>query len=321
MKLLILGGTRFVGRHITEEALRHGHDVTLFNRGRIAPHGFPDVRLIRGDRRVDVSGLALGRWDCAIDVSGYLPGEVCASAEMLRGHAQHYVFISSVSVYPDSVEPGADENSPLLELPLGIDDSHPLAYGGCKANCERVLQDIWSDAWLSIIRPTIAVGPHDPTDRFTYWVRRISQGGRLVVPLQLHRPVQLIDARDLAHFVLDVVEQRFLGTFNACGPDARLHMGGLLEHIAHVVGAGLEPVHVEEHVLAARDVYLPFTVRDDRSVVLFQVSNRRARDAGLRLRPLGDSVSATLEWDRQRGQPPMVAGIHPDLESEILAGL
>ncbi len=320
MKLLILGGTVFVGRHIAEAAVAAGHDVALFNRGKTDPDGLAGTRALHGDRNIDVHLPATEQWDCVIDVSGYVPDQVRISSEGLRGHAAHYLYISTISVYPDTIAAGADEKTQMLEFPLDGDASAPQAYGGNKANCERVLTDIWSDERLTIVRPTIVAGPYDPTDRFTYWVRRVAAGGPTVVPDRLEQPVQIIDGRDLAAFVVARLADSDTGVYNACGPTEPLQLGQLLTTIKTTTGSDATFTGVSESVLDENNANLPFRLSGNRvSDTMFQVSNANALAAGLNLRPLEETIQATREWDEKRGLPPLRVGIDAASEQRILS--
>src|SRR5689334_6482369 len=198
MKLLILGGTQFLGRHLIESAIARGHTVTLFNRGQTQPDLFPDIEKLRGDRGGDLASLRNRRWDAVVDTCGYVSHNVGASAELLADAVGLYVFISSISVYSDFSRPGLDESALLSKLGAGAteNDGDSKTYGARKALCEEAVERYLPDRAL-IIRPGIIVGPHDPLDRFTYWVRRIAKGGEVLAPAPTSAPVQLIDARDL----------------------------------------------------------------------------------------------------------------------------
>src|SRR4028119_2505797 len=236
MDLLILGGTRFLGRHLVEEALGRGHRVTLFNRGESTPGLFPDVEELRGERGGDLSPLRGRRWDAAIDTSGYLPREVRHSAELLADSAGHYSFVSSISVYEDFVRTGIDEDAPVLEPP----DPEPEEmswelYGGLKVVCERAVEAAMPGRAL-VVRPGMSVGPHDYTDRFPYWRRRVAEGGDVLAPGDPAQQVQLIDARDRAGWMVRMAEEGRTGVFNATGPEYELTMRGLLECIREATG-------------------------------------------------------------------------------------
>src|SRR5579871_5232277 len=221
-KILIIGGTRFMGYFATAYALERGHNVTLFNRGKSNPDAFPSAEKLRGDRDADVDLLRGHRWDAVIDTSGYVPRVVRKSAELLKDVVGQYVFISSVSVYPNIERPGADESLPvsILADPT-VEEITGETYGGLKVLCEQVVESTLPGRAL-IVRPGLIVGPRDPTDRFDYWVRRVAQGGEVLVPGTPDYPVQGIDARDLGEWIVRLVEARATGTFNAVGPTQKL---------------------------------------------------------------------------------------------------
>jgi 2'-hydroxyisoflavone reductase len=305
VNLLILGGTQFVGRAIAEAALARGHELTLFHRGRTNTGLFPEAEHVYGDREVDLLPLARRSWDAVIDTSGYTPGVVRASVEALVG--AHYVFVSTISVYAD-FSTGPDEGSPVYASGDG--------YGALKAACERALP-----SGALVVRPTIVVGPHDPTYRFTYWVDRLARGGDVLAPEPRDSRVQLIDARDLAEWVVRCCERRLSGVFNAAGPAEPLTMEQLLETCLRVTGGD-----ASLHWLApdVPDSALPFWVEDPAWRGVFEVANRRALAEGLTFRPLEQTVRDTLEWIRtgaalfvDRGHPK--PGLDPELERELVA--
>lgn len=294
MRLLILGGTRFVGRHMAAAALDRGWDVTLFNRGQSGPNLFPEAEHRVGDRDGGLGALADGEWDAVIDTSGYVPRLVRASAELLGPRAGLYLFISSVSAYAAAPRAGLTEDAPLAELDEPDTEDVAAHYGGLKALCEQTVGRTMGDR-AGIVRPGIIVGPHDPTDRFAWWITRIAEGGRVVAPEPRDQPVQVIDARDLAEFCMRLVEDRRSGVFNAVGNPMPLEE--MLRTIARSTGSGAEFEWVPEAQLLADGVELPLWVApesnpDQRG--LFAFSNERAKQAGLALRPLEDTVRDTL---------------------------
>jgi 2'-hydroxyisoflavone reductase len=303
MRLLVLGGTGFVGRHIVERALECSHEVALFNRGRSAPHLFPGLTLLRGDRAGDLRALREGgTWDAAIDVTGYLPHEVAASTERLADRVEHLTFISTVSVYDDLSQPGVDEDAPLAR-PTGRGGA--ADYGGLKALCERAVHEALPGRAL-IVRPGIVAGPHDPTNRFSAWVARMARGGRVLAPGAPERPIQLVDARDLAAFVLDLTAARATGTFNVVG--APLTWGEMLD--ACVPGPNTDVVWVEDERLRAAgldDADLPLWIAGDdtENAGFMQISGARAVAAGLRHRPFAQTASDVLAALRPDDGPPL----------------
>jgi 2'-hydroxyisoflavone reductase len=322
MELLILGGTGFLGRHLVEAALEDGHRPTLFNRGISEPGLFPEVEKIEGDREGDLSALLGRRWDAVIDTCGYVPRVVRASAGLLAGAVDHYTFVSSISVFPDDLAPGADEGAPVRELlDPTVEGVTGETYGGLKALCERAAEEEMPGRVLSV-RPGLISGPYDPTDRFTYWPRRISAGGEVLAPDHEERKVQYIDVRDLASWIVEMSGQRRTGTYNATGPDYELQMGRLLEECESVGGAGAEPVWVSEDFLQEKGVEpfteLPLWVPREYAAML-AVDCGKAIAAGLTFRPLSETIEDVLDWDRARPvDTEQVAGLAPEREQELL---
>src|SRR5262245_31624396 len=255
MKLLILGGTLFLGRHLIEAALARGHTLTLFNRGQTNPDLFPDVEKLRGDRGGNLDALAKRRWDAVIDTSGYVSHKVRASAERLADAVDLYVFISSISVYSDFSRPGLDETAPVARLAAGVteDEGDGETYGARKVLCEEAVRKILPDQTL-IVRPGIIVGPHDPLGRFTYWVRRVAQGGEVLAPAPPDAAIQLIDVRDLARWIIQLVEQKRAGIFNATGPERPLTFRQMLETCAAAAGSQAQFSWVDEPFLLGQGV-------------------------------------------------------------------
>ncbi|MEV4351957.1 NAD-dependent epimerase/dehydratase family protein [Actinoplanes sp. NPDC049596] len=310
MHLLVLGGTRFAGRAVVEAALAASHDVTLFHRGLTNPGLFPQAESVFGDRTADLSPLAGRHFDAVLDVAGYRPEVVAKSVAALEGGAGRYVFISSASVYADQSVPPVEGAATL------VDDS----YGGLKAACERVVLDGFGDRAL-VVRPGLIVGPHDPTERFPYWPRRLARGGRVLAPGRPADPMQVIDARDLARWL---VTTEASGIFNAVGET--LPMATLLEACRHVAGVPAELVWVPTPVLLAAGLDpwmgVPLWIADPEWSAANLVDGARARAAGLNHRPLTETVADTLAWDRARGGP--AAGtepLPPEREAALLAAL
>jgi len=322
MDVLIIGGTGFLGRHLVEAALGDGHRVTLFNRGLIGPGLFPEVEKIEGDREGDLSPLLGRHWDAVIDTCGYVPRAVRASAGLLADAVDHYTFVSSISVYSDAIEPGADEEAPVQELPdPTVEEVTGETYGGLKALCERAAEEVMPGRILNV-RPGLISGPHDPTDRFSYWPRRISVGGEVLAPDHEGRKVQYIDVRDLAAWIIKMSQQRRTGTYNATGPDYELKMGRLLEECEAAGGAGAEPVWASEDFLEENEVE-PFTELPlwlpRKYAALLDIDSSRAIEAGLTFRPLAETIQDVLDWDRATaaGREP-AAGLRPEREQELL---
>jgi 2'-hydroxyisoflavone reductase len=314
MRLLLLGGTRFVGRHIVEAALGRGHDVTIFTRGKLPNPWGGKVTALVGDRDPAVQGgmrtLERGEWDAVIDTSGYLPRVVGAGVEKLKGRARRYLFVSSVSVYADAGEIGLNERSAVAELGDPASEDIPKDYGALKAACERVVAEAFDDAL--IVRPGLIVGPHDHTDRFAYWVARFANpallGGRsqeAVVPEPAERPVQFIDARDLSEWMLLALEQKQAGVFNATSRSGAITMGSLmfaLESLSQEVGAHIRARWTAEADIEAAGIApwngLPLWIpTSDASMAGFdRVSTAKADAAGLAHRSLAATLRDTAAW-------------------------
>ena len=322
MDLLILGGTRFLGRHLVEAALGDGHTVTLFNRGLSGPDLFPEVESIKGDREGDLSALRGRRWDAVIDTCGYVPRIVRASAGLLADTVDHYTFVSSISVYADDIGPGADEGAPMevLEDPT-VEEITGETYGGLKALCERAAEEEMPGRVLNV-RPGLISGPHDPTDRFTYWPRRVAAGGEVLAPDRPERQVQYIDVRDLAAWMVKMSAEQQTGTYNATGPAHELRMGKFLEECEAVGGGDTKIVWVSEEFLEENGVEpfteMPLWVPREYAGML-AVDCGRAVAAGLAFRPVSETIRDVLEWDRTRADADLAAGLEPERERELLS--
>ena len=322
MRLLVLGGTVFVGRHVVEAALARGHEVTLFNRGRQNAHLFPALEKLRGDRDGDLSALAGRRFDAVIDPSGFTPAQMRAMAAALGDRVEHYTFISSISAlaaYPP--RQAYDEGAPLAEGESG--------YGPLKARAEEAIAAAMPGR-LACVRPGLVVGPHDPSDRFTYWPRRVARGGDVLAPGRPERPVQYIDARDLAEWCVRVAEERRTGTFTAVGPASTLTMGRFLDECRDAIGSDArwhwvpDAILLREGVQRWTEMPLWFPEDDPRIGGMLLADVRRALAAGLTFRPLAETVRDTLAWDRAEGTPATERAIRAspitaEREAEVLA--
>ncbi len=325
MKILILGGTVFVGRHLAEAALARGHEVTLFNRGRHNADLFPQAEKLRGDRDEDGLDALAGRsWDAVLDTCGYVPRVVRQSAALLSGAVSRYVFISSISVYADTRAPGVDEDSPVGTLE--DETTEEIAgdtYGPLKVLCEREVQAAFPDGAL-IIRPGFIVGPHDPTDRFTYWPHRVAQGEDVLAPGRPDQPLQVIDGRDLAEWTIRLVEQGAAGVYNATGPDYPLTLGEVLQTCKAVSGSDARFIWAGDDFLkengADTSTLLPFYLpQSSDSAGIMGASIAKAVAAGLTFRPLADTVNDILTWDNTRpSDDPRKVGLSPQRERELL---
>ena len=324
MKILVLGGTLFVGRHVVEAAVARGHEVTLFNRGRTGPDLFPGVETLHGDRDAgDLDSLRRGTWDAVVDTSARLPRWVRDAAAVLGDSVGHYTFVSSGSVYADTSAAGTNETSPVLTLEDETVEEITSAevYGGLKVLCERVLEETLPRRSLAV-RAGLIVGPYDMSGRFTYWVHRIARGGDVLAPEPRDQPVQLIHGRDLADWILDMAERRETGVLNATGPEQPLTMEGVLEAIREETGADVRLVWVDEGYLLENGVEawsdLPLWLapgENPDSANFLAVDVSKAIAAGLRYRPLAETIRETLE----QAETSPRAGLDPVRERELLA--
>ena len=319
MRLLVLGGTKFLGRATVDAALARGHEVTLFNRGQTNPELFPDVEKIRGDRTEDLGALAGREWDAALDMATFLPRVVRLSVEALRGRVSRYVYVSSISAYADFTVPPV-EGAAVAELENPESESVE-DYGALKAACERIVEAACGDAAL-IVRPGLIVGPHDPTDRFTYWPRRVAAGGRVLAPAPPDAAVQFIDVRDLGEWIVEATELGLSGVFNATGETITFEQ--LLE-ACQAVSAPVEIAWVPSETLVEAGVgewmELPLWIAALEFAAMQRADVSKATEAGLSFRPLADTIADTLAWDAQREFPRAEGvGLTPERERELLAG-
>ncbi len=324
MKLLVLGGTVFAGRHVVDAALARGHQVTLFTRGQHNIALFPQAERLRGDRDGDLDALRGRRWDAAIDMCGYVPRVVRASAELLADKVAHYTFISTISVYSDTRQQGLQEHSSVGTLDdESVEEVTGENYGPLKALCERAAE-VAMPGRVLVARPGLIVGPHDPTDRFTYWPHRLAGGGEALAPGRSQRGVQFIDARDLAAWTLEMVERGATGVYNVTGPERPLPMGQLLDECAQASADPGSLTWVDEDFLLEAGVQpwseLPLWLPEHGEASgLFAVDCRKAIAEGLTFRPSAQTVRDTLAWDTTL--PPdreWRAGITRDREDELL---
>ncbi len=327
MRILIIGGTIFLGRHIRDAALARGHSVTIFHRGQHALDAATDIQEILGDREnpTDLARLASDHWDAIIDTCAYIPRQIRLLQSAFATSPARYVFISTISVYPDATRPGADETFPVAALPPTADEDQRASewYGPLKARCEATVQAWLPDRGL-IIRPGLIVGPYDPTDRFTYWPRRIATGGEVLAPGRPARTVQFIDVRDLAEWTIRAVESSLIGTYNATGPAKELSMGETLATTTTALKSDATCTWVEDRFLLESDIApwieLPLWIPEPEMPGLMTINNSRAVAAGLTFRALAATVSDTLAWDRQRPTGTSYgAGLAAEKERAVLA--
>ncbi|RMG94172.1 MAG: SDR family oxidoreductase [Chloroflexi bacterium] len=323
MKLLILGGTRFLGRAIVEAALADGHEVTLFNRGRSNPNLFPEVEHLRGDRDGNLEALQGRQWDAVIDTCGYVPRVVGASVALLADVVAHYTFISTISVYAEPFVAGMDESAPVGELlDESVEEITAETYGPLKVLCERVVTQGMNGRSL-LVRAGLIVGPHDPTDRFTYWPVRVARGGEVLAPVSPQLPVQFIDVRDIAAWVVRATAVRLTGAYNVTGPETPTSLGEVLETCRDVIGGDAQFTWVEESFLLENGVTpfmeLPLWVPTT-STGLMQVDTSKAMAQGLTFRPLASTIADTLAWHQSRSDDyQLQAGLAAEKEAALLA--
>ncbi len=300
-KILILGGTGFIGPQMIDVALARGHTVTIFNRGKTRPNLVPSgAEKLVGDRDGKLDALKGRKWDAVIDNSGYVPRVVRQSAELLASNVQQYIFISTVSVYPD-VETGIlDEAHAVQTLPEAEKQSGEVRkhYGALKAACEKEVARALPKKTM-VFRPGLIVGPDDPTDRFTYWPVRADRGGEMIAPGDGKDPMQVIDVRDLAAWVIHSVEQKLLGTFNALGPEQSLPVSQVVD--ACVAAASTKPTvtwipaaFLEQHKVMPWQDMPAWIPRNEKGPYGF--SNKKAVAAGLNFRPIAETCRDTLAW-------------------------
>ena len=338
MKLLVLGGTRFLGHHLVTAALAHDHDVTIFHRGQHPATNQPNVEIIYGDRHYDLERLQNQTWDAVIDTCGSLPHAVKASAEALANSVERYVYISSISAYANLSVAGVDETSPLetlteeqLQVVNATTTVEQLStatygelYGGLKALCEKAVEETLPGRSL-ILRPGLIVGPADYTDRFTYWVARVARGGDVLAPGNPNRSIQFIDARDLAEWIIQRVEVKATGIYNASGVPDQLTMQHFLEQCKDTSKSDANFTWVSDEFLMQKQVTpwseLPLWIPDamQEAAGLLSINCDKALDAGLKLRPIAQTIQAVLSWSQtHRAQGTLNAGLAPDKEHDLL---
>lgn len=335
MRILFLGGNKFLGRHAVDAALARGHAVTVFTRGRTPNHWGNAVTAFVGERDPLISpgldALRDGEWDAVIDTSGYVPRVVRASAAMLHGRVAQYLFVSSLSVYADGGGAGRDESAATGKLADPATEEVMKNYGPLKAVCEDEVRAAFGDTAI-IVRPGLIVGPHDATDRFGYWVARFRHPALLgdrpataMVPAPAEAPMQLIDARDLATWMIDLIEAKAGGTYNACSPSEHWTMDSLVAAL-RAVAAAPPATWIDEALLLEHKVepwtglplWIPSTFVDEAGFMEFDC--RKAMAAGLRVRPLAETIDATAKWLASRDNSgAWKAVLTAEREREILA--
>jgi 2'-hydroxyisoflavone reductase len=337
MKILIIGGTKFLGRHLIDAAVQNGHEVTLFNRGKkYADEAIPDVEQIHGDRNSDLEKLSGKSWDAVIDTCGYLPQTVKASAEFFKDKVSQYVFISSGSVYTEISEPNYDESTKTATFSEEqrkevekIDPKGELTgavlgenYGALKRLCEEAAESAMPNRVLNV-RAGMIVGAFDPTDRFTYWVMRVAQGGEVLAPGTPENPSELIDARDLSEWIIKMIEENESGIFNVTSKQFEITFAKMLEAMKNASGSDAEFVWADESFLTENNVapwsdmpfYLPESDEKFRHFLTMNVD--KALSKGLKFRPLEETVTDVLNWRKTHNEE-MKAGISIEREKELL---
>ena len=314
MRILVLGGTSFVGRAIVEDALRTGAEVTLFGRGKTGTDLFGDLTRLIGDRDTgDYAALGAGSWDAVVDASGYVPRHVGQAMDALGERAGRYLFISSHAVYRhDGVGPGSTEDTPRRPPVRDTEELTNDTYGPLKVACEDDVVARYG-ARATIVRPGKVAGPHDWQPGLTYWVRRAARGGRVAVPGDPRQPVQIVDSRDLARLVVQLLADDRPGAFHAVGPAAPVTLGGVVETCARAAGTEVDIVPVP---LELAPPFFPLVRTDWPSQ---QRSPARARAAGMPATALEVTAADVLAWDRRRGEPPLDGGFTPEQEQAVLA--
>jgi 2'-hydroxyisoflavone reductase len=326
MQVLILGGTVFLGRHVAAEALARGHEVTVFHRGRHGAGLFPEAEHLIGDRGDDLTALEGRRWDVAVDTSGYQPADVAASSALLAGAGvEHLAFVSTCNVYPGWPAEPVTEESPVW---TEGDD-----YGPNKAACEREAEAALPGR-VAALRAGLLCGPHDNVFRLPWWVGRIARGGEVLAPGDPERTVQLIDARDLAAWIVDLGERRRAGTFNATAPAGRTTMREVLEAAVAATGSGARLTWVPDDALVAAEVEpwteVPLWLPEADGPGTWQVDASRAEAAGLRCRPVAETVADVWAWLQAGGaeaegddwlSPHAARGLAAEREREVLAAV
>ncbi len=331
LRVLILGGTGFIGPHFVHALTAGGHQVTLFNRGKRDPEAKHGVEQLLGDRNDDLKSLEGRDWDVVVDNSGYTPKQVKLSAELLKNHVKQYLFISSIAVYADFDDPPIREDHKLAELPAGVDPNVFAGehYGALKVLCERVVEQTYGKT-ANIIRPTYICGPGDFSDRFTYWPFRVALGGRMIAPGTPDDPIQFIDVRDLADFVRVCVEKRVAGRYNLVTPPRKVTMGRLLEESRRVTGADTSFVWASKEFLtehkaieggmwASQEIPI-WAPPSGESAGHGLVSSAAAEKKGLKYRKLEVTIRETLEWQKSRpaDKQALRSGFKPEREAELL---
>lgn len=337
MKILVLGGTVFIGRHIVESALIRGHTVSVFNRGRENRELFPDIEKLRGDRHSDLEALKGKNWDVVIDASGYMPKAVRLSSETLVNSVERYIYISTQSVYQEISHRELDETFPTRQLSqeelaaaenLSVGDfptgySYEAYYGGLKAECEKEVRDVLTNR-VMVVRPGVVVGPHDYTNRLAYWISRISKGGEVLCPNHPQIPVRYIDVRDLAEWIILSAENRSTGVYNTLGP-TELTFGELLSTCKTIANSDAKLTWINEKELLERNVQhwtdLPLWLSSNLEGFFFS-KDKRAIHKGMQYRSVDQTVKDTFDWLKETDSHFRISqGLSAEREDELLKSI
>ena len=331
MNILILGGTQFSGRAFVHQTTNAGHQITLLHRSKEDPGLPPSVRRLIGDRDPKI-GEGLGeiralidsgeRFDAVVDMCGYVPRVVTESCELLKDHTDMYLFTSTISVYPRfGNDASPDEDSELIDLDdKAVEEVNGETYGGLKVLCEQVVTKYFPEN-SCIVRPTVIAGPNDPTDRITWWARMLGTQERVIFPKDPCGLAGFIDARDLAEFFQHCIEQNIFGIFNAVGPEAELSLRSFIERTHKALGSKSELVEVDQARLEELGVSpwtdIPTWIPED-GQSMYRISCKRAVDAGLKMRPLEETMRDVRAWDIGRGEPELKAGMPGERMAETI---
>jgi nucleoside-diphosphate-sugar epimerase len=339
LKILVLGGSRFLGRTFVKEALRRNNELTIFNRG-IQNPGIKDVEVLTGNRFGNLKALQNRYWDVVLDTSGFIPYTVQNTTNLLKDRVKHYTFISSISVYQDWVQENLDENYPTLEISLeeanklSMDADGPIYeyYGHFKALCEQIAEKNMPGRVLNV-RAGLLIGPNDYTDRIPYWIHRIAKGGKVLVPGNQNRRVQVIDNKDLSNWILDMEEKGLTGTFNTTGPNYPLSIKEFIDTCIQVTGSNAEVVWADEQFLMDQKVApwteMPLWVPENHPISAetgepwkgaFSINVDKAIESGLTFRPLEESLADIYEWEKTRHltEDEWKSGMRAEKEKELL---
>ena len=324
MNILILGGTVFMGIQLVNYAQKRNHNVTIFNRGKRNPDIFPDVEKLIGDRSGDLAPLKGRKFDAVIDTCGHVPGIVRKSAELLKDNTDNYTFISSISAYSDFSKHGQDESGETCKITDGNTEEMTMEnYGAMKVLCENVVTEVFGDRALNI-RPGLIVGENDWSDRFTYWIHRIDQGGKVLAPDGKKDRVQFIDVKDLSEWTIKMAEGKKSGLYNATGPDYKLTFEEFINACQKVTGNKSEIIWAKEKFLLDENITpwmeLPMWVTEaDQGINNIDIS--KAIKDGLTFRPLEETLRDTLKFDKSRKDYTLKAGLKPEREAEVISKL